>query len=545
MGDVADLVSILIAIDDAVSANSDLRATVADLVPAYRDDTRVGWATGFRDRLGDEEQLAPVEEAVANLDQATLFANLLPRRLLAIAVLARVFPGLYGPHGEQRQAMHDALMTPGLVEGLGVVPTPPTEHPPEVIDRSDPLVADRAKRLLVALADPTDLRRLEDWNGFLQRHAELVSSQLARLPTPCSTSVVELPTLDGLGPIALLQTDLCVGDVPLSQVVHGFLHPENWAHCNAWWCEMTPEQGAVPPLRRFREVVALNCDPPVFAVDVLLDFADVVTGPTRTVVTYNMSPGQSGLAVDVDRGVIDVRTDGDHVRVRTTKRVRFTTAVDMAAVAMIACWVGYGEAATDLICNCSGGTPRALDCSPASPFGAAIDRLVALAHACVADVGAEARRIADRAETGSFGVGPADAFRLVPLAVRGWGKLATAAAEAIGGLTTTSTTTTTVTTTPLGTAAVVERAGPFSFAPPLPEECDLELAGPLRSPYPGEQADQVRVTFVPGRIRGADGFSLDVRTDGLEGTAYLGQVQARSRLDGLVKGLTDVDVVVP
>jgi hypothetical protein len=303
---------------------------------------------------------------------------------------------------------------------------------------------------------------------------------------------------------------------------------------------MDPEEGADPGLTRYREVVALDCEVHLFEVNVLLDFATVVQQTARTVVTYNMSPNQAGVAVDVDRGVIEARQEGDHVRVLTTKRVRFADHVDTAALAPIACWVGYGDAATDLICNCSGGIPRPVDCGVASPFAAALERLIELAHACVTDVGDEARRVADQigSKTFSAQTAAADLTRVVPLVTRGWGKVAAAFADVIGDL---------AAAAPAQPAplAAIRRSIPFSFIPALPSKCDVALAGPMRSPYPGEAIDPGRVTIHPGQLGpGAGEFHLDVQVAGLEGTAYVGEAVGKSP-DGLEVGRAPVDVIVP
>jgi len=539
MGEIADLISILTAIDDAGRDNVPRQSDIADLVPAYREPGRFGWASSFRERP-DVGELPDLDTAVANLATPTRFASMLPRRLLALAVLARVFPARFGPDGSDRDATLRALITPGIVAGVGEVPTPPASGPLPMPERGDPLIEDRAWDLLVALADPQRLRRLEDWHDFLRRHAALVSGQLVSLPAPCSTTVIERPGIDGGGPIALLQTTMCVGGVDLRTLAQRFLKPECWPECSPWWCSMSREAGAAAGLTRYREVVAIDCDAHLFEVNVLLDFATVVQQTARTVVTYNMSPGQGPIAVDVDRGVIEARQEGDHVRVLTTKRVRFAAPVDTGTLGAIACWVGYGDVATDLICSCSGGTPRAVDCGVASPFAAAFDRLIELARACVNDAGDEARRMADQIGSQSLSAETAAAnlTRVVPLAARGWGKLAAAFADVIGDLAAAAP----AQPTPL---AAMRRSIPFSFVPPLPAKCDVALAGPMRSPYPGEEIDRGRVTIHPGEVGpGAGEFHLDVQVAGLEGTAYVGEAVAKGP-GGFEIGRAPVDVIVP
>lgn len=546
MGEIADLIAILAAIDDAASGDDERRRDVADLVPAYRVGDRFGWAGRFVQRP-DLHDLPSFEQAMTNMAEPTRFASMLPRRLLAIALLARVFPERFGPRGDDSDVILRALITPGIVAGLDDVPTPPAEQPLETPERGDPVIEERASDLLRALADPQQLRRIEDWHEFLTTHAALVSTQLTRLPAPCTTRVIERPGTDGGGPIALLYTTLCVDGVDLRTLASRFLDPARWPGCSPWWCGMSHVPGVMPAgLERYLEVVAADCPTHLFEVAVFLDFARVIDQTTRTVVTYNMTPGQppvAGLqannAVDVDRGVIEARQEGDHVRVTTTKRVRFTRAVDGAALAAIACWVGYGDVATDVICNCSGGTPLAVDCGVASPFAAALDRLLGLAHACVTEAGEQARRVADRlgSKTYSAETAVADAMRVVPLAVQGWGKVATAFTDAIGDLARPA--------APSSLPAAALPSAPFSFVPALPARCSLELARSMSSPY-GEVLDRAHVVIHPAQLGpGRAEFHLDVDVTGLEGTAYVSEVVATSVETGVEVGRAPVYVIVP
>jgi hypothetical protein len=365
MSEIGDLIGILGAVDRAVNEDEgdNRRSLVAGLVKAYRKGGRFGWYDRFVEREG-QEVLPRIEEAMENLGRPTRFAGMLPRRVLAVALVARVFPELFGPDGEYAEASLRVLVIPGIVAGLPLVPTPPLDEPPDVPDLGDPSTRSQGEQLLRALADPNQLARIEDWRTFLDSTSHLVSSQLASLPTPCSTTVIEPPT----GPdeaIVVLQTSLCVGGVDLDGLSAGFLDPTNWPTCSPWWCEMLPAPGGGPGLKRFLEVVAADCPNHVFEVAVFLDFATAIDTGTRKVVTYNKSPDQSGMvaglrandAVEVDRGVIDIRRERDHFRVETTKRIRFAQTIDADALAVIACVVGYGDVAADVICDCSGATP--------------------------------------------------------------------------------------------------------------------------------------------------------------------------------------------
>ncbi|HLM29691.1 MAG TPA: hypothetical protein VK360_07200 [Acidimicrobiales bacterium] len=542
MSEIGDLIAILVEIDRAVSERDDRRKEVADLVPAYRVGHRFGWSGAFVERP-DVEGVLSLDEAITNLAEPTRFASMLPRRLLAVALAARMF--------RERLDNEDllrALIIPGIVLGLPRVPTPPPREPPTP-DRDNPILVDRAQRLLDALADPTQLRRLEDWHSFLRSHDDLVSPQLLRLPAPCATTVIEPATADALGAVALLQTVHCVGGVGLDELAAGFLDPSRWPDCSPWWCDMRLVGAVDPSLTRYLEVVAADCDRHLFEVSVFLDFATAVDRPDTKVVTYNMSRDQADVgglhanrAVNVDRGVIEVRQEPDHVHVVTTKRVRFAQPVDSAALAVIACWVGYGDVAVDVICDCSGDRSVVVECEPASASTNAVNRFVDLVRTCLTEAGEEARHLADRLRTGTLSAETAaeEATRAVGLAVRGWGKVASTFVEAIGDLARPA-------AQPSLLAQAPSLSRTFSFDPTLAAGCSLELAGPLRSPYPHDQAiDTGRVEIRPAALSPGGTFSLAVHAAGLEGSAYTGEVVARNVASPSVAGRTArVYVIVP
>jgi hypothetical protein len=547
MSEIGDLIGILGAVDRAVNEDEgdNRRSLVAGLVKAYRKGGRFGWYDRFVEREG-QEVLPRIEEAMENLGRPTRFAGMLPRRVLAVALVARVFPELFGPDGEYAEASLRVLVIPGIVAGLPLVPTPPLDEPPDVPDLGDPSTRSQGEQLLRALADPNQLARIEDWRTFLDSTSHLVSSQLASLPTPCSTTVIEPPT----GPdeaIVVLQTSLCVGGVDLDGLSAGFLDPTNWPTCSPWWCEMLPAPGGGPGLKRFLEVVAADCPNHVFEVAVFLDFATAIDTGTRKVVTYNKSPDQSGMvaglrandAVEVDRGVIDIRRERDHFRVETTKRIRFAQTIDADALAVIACVVGYGDVAADVICDCSGATPTAVDCdveeaAPAGGVTPAVNRFVDLGRECAAEGGDLARQIAGRVDEGSYttDLAAGDATRTVSLAFRGLARLAVTTVEAIKDL--------------AGTGAGPTRleSAPFGFRRAIPDDSRLGLAGPLQSPY-GEQIAVGRVEIRPPALSSGGEFRLNVDIAGLEGSVYTGVVTAVNPATGAEVDSVDVDVIVP
>ncbi|MDQ6855026.1 MAG: hypothetical protein M3046_15290 [Actinomycetota bacterium] len=558
MSEITDLITILGAIDRASVEDDDRRTQVANLVPAYRLGSRFGWYERFLERLDgermptvaeEEDRIEAVRGAMTTLAQPTPYAAMLPRRVLAIALVARVFGDQFvrGDDVDVSRSLA-ALAIPGILSGLPPVPTSPPGDAPEAPGLEDQVLEDRARRLLAALADPAQLARIEDWPEFLRSHADLISNQLADLPAPCSTSVIPPSPGDRDG-IAVLQTVMCVGGVDLATLATRFLDPAQWQGCSPWWCEMhrvaLPASGA-PGLMRYLEVVAADCDNHLFEVKVFLDFAMAVDQQTRKVLAYHISPDQRALpdgrdkndAVDVDEGVIEVRQEPDHVHVATTKRIRFTRGIDSDMLAVLACGLGYGDIGADMICDCSGGQPHAIDCEVASPLSHAFRRFVKLADTCMTDAGEEARLATHRLGSGAYSpeTAAADATRMVALAVQGWGKLATTFLEAVGDV-------------------VRPIARPYPLAPltsallsfdrSLPVECSLSLAGPMLSPF-GHAIDARRVVIRPAGLGpGGREFRLDINVARLKGSAYTGQVVATNTATGAEVARVDVDVIVP
>jgi hypothetical protein len=87
-------------------------------------------------------------------------------------------------------------------------------------------------------------------------------------------------------------------------------------------------------------------------------------------------------------------------------------------------------------------------------------------------------------------------------------------------------------------------SAPFGFRSALPDDSQLALAGPLRSPY-GEQIEVARVQILPPALSTGGEFRLKVDIAGLEGSAYTGEVTAMSSASGAEVGRVDVDVIVP
>ena len=534
MAEITDLVAVLAAVDREVSAveGDERREDVTRQVPGLEDGSRFGWSESIRTRAQSQDaELPTVDQAMANLAaEPTRFASMTARRLVAVALAAQVFPEQFGPGGEREEVSLAILAAPGILAELPDLTTPPPDESPETPGLHDEAVAERARALLEVLADPDRAPVLGSWDDFKNLNAGLVNALMPGL-RECSAGVVELS--DGEGRTTVLETTHCVTGVAFDAVAGKLLNPEAWPACSPWWCSVKRAGDG-----RFLEVVSAGCpiDPsrpnPVLEVAVFLDFAIAVNRPGDSrVLAYRMSKaGQEGQvdgqganhAVDIDEGSIEVHkvSDPEHVHVYTTKRVRFLSTLDPKAVAVLACWVGYGDAASDLIVNCVGGQAAEIGCPPAqhAPLAAdgqltrAVDHVVGVADECVTVAAGEARRVAERLDGGVYtpDTAAADLSRLAALAVRSWAKVATLPLDVAR----------------LSTPPSAPESGRFRFVPPVNQKSTLR-SGDLKSPF-GDVIQRHRVVVRPSELgENEDTFNLVVPDpSGLPGSTYTGTVIA-------------------
>jgi hypothetical protein len=554
VSEIGDLIAILGGVDRVLGDAQDRRREdVEALVPPYRRSDAFRWYDAFLE-ANENPPMPDLEEAMGNLARPTRFPSMLPRRLLAVALAARVFPE-FAPGGGNEDVSLRALTIPGITPG-DPLPTPPLHEPPDHPGLDGPR-ARLAHDLLEILTNRDELPDVEHWHEFVVSHPDLISDQLARMGDLCTASVIDRPGPGGAGTIAVLETRLCIAGVSVADLAARFLRPASWPDCSPWWCSMTlaPTRPPHPGIDRYLEVVAVDCPSDVFKVAVFLDFATAVKSPTRAVLVYKLSTDQSGTvdgvsangAVDVDGGAIDVVEDGNHVRVATTKRVRFTRPIDTDAIAAIACWVGYGDSATDLIFNCAGGSAQSVGCGPdertvsqergvevGAPLTAAVDGWVALARSCIDEAGTHARTVANRLDTGSYAPDTAasDAAKTGALVARSWAKLATQSLDALRAI-----------TRPPRLADLISRE--FALAAVASEDCELALEQPLRSPFNDEiGADDVGIV-PPVLRRDEQTFRLAIDSAEVEGGYYSGTVVARTLTAPHDAGSVPVDVIVP
>lgn len=345
MSELVDLVGILGAVDDEVVERPELLPIVAALLCPYRSDAAVGWFQPFREwwaTLPGEHDRRPTE--IPTLDAAVTDLTIqiepqrrdLARRLLAVAVLSRVFPD-YGPDGSERRKSVGVLAVPGLA---GTSPEP-------------------AAQLLELLANVEVFPDLSVWDQVLAdavTHGFLSADALQ--PPPCQGDIVEVEVAGHDLVATAIKTHFCTHNLTFERA-SGFLDPARWPECLSFWCHMDPLPGD-PPLVRFLETVGLDCDNgPLIRTGI--DFR-TVTLPDRTVVGYRMSDDQPACGGDghvlIDEGSLEVcrDPDGGGVCVTTTKRVLFDQQhlpLNPYQLGMLSCALGYADVGAQLVYNCA------------------------------------------------------------------------------------------------------------------------------------------------------------------------------------------------
>jgi hypothetical protein len=388
MSELGDLVGILGAIDDAVVARPELLPQVAALLCPYRYDA-VGWFQPFRafwDSLSDESDerstIPELGDAVVNLGMTVdddFRPRDLARRLLAVALIARVFGDDYGPSGDRQGDSRAVLGVRGLAG-------------------SD----DDAGNLLQLLAGQNEEQPFPDlsaWNDVMNYALAAGWIQpIAVQPAPCTGNIVAVTVKNTSLVAATITTSFCDDHLSFAKAEE-VLDPSHWPDClRSFWCSMDPIPDPDPMIMRYLETVSLSCGSGP-EIRTALDF-ETVTLPDRVYVGYQMSDDQAQLGGDgiiiVDEGSVEVRRNNSGACVNTTKRILFDPqflALNPYQLAMLSCALGYADAGTRLVYNCAHEPPDAQptqprdERKPTSPDDCAkyVDEVADAAKRCVAE----------------------------------------------------------------------------------------------------------------------------------------------------------------
>ncbi len=561
MGDSGDIIAVLGELDRTIERldpgrGGQARAAAATLVPPFGEPGAAGWYDRLLEVAGGRPDANDLDEAVAALALPPASRTVLAHRVIAVGAVARALPDRFGPGGHQEQLALEALSAPGILRSA-----PDVGEADEGDDR--PPVRDEAPAFLALLADRAAFPTVGSYRQFLALAAAggLVHHDLIGVPPPCGTDVVNVSAGGPAGVAVALVTQVCVIGVTLADLGGdgAFMNPANWSSYSHW-CHMQPDPAnpADPTAAaRYLEVVALDCERRWFEVAVWLDVSPLTRRSDALIRTYMMSAEQATSvgdlhangAVDVDEGTIKVVDEGSHLRVTSTKRVRFTAPIDPHALAVMACGAGYGALAGQFVVEGTGGAAHDVTCAQAQPAAAAAAAQAGQAgQAGQADDPFEQRltavtQVADECATaftsavGKAAAGTYTADDLVrdmsgsfARSVRGWAALVDLA-SAIGQR-------------PKQHEAI--RSDPVRLDPPLAGPGDIRLAGDMQSAHQRVlPSEHVRVEPPPLLPAGSAAFVLAVDPAAeLCGTTYFGVAEVTDTATGAVRHV-DVDIQIP
>ncbi len=372
MSELADLMTVFGAVDEAVVNDRTRLPAVAALVPEY-DQGALGWFDGIktwtaqaaeaqRRDAGDSDadvvivgELPDLPEAVGRLAASDVIEGLADRRLLAIALLSRV------------QSTPASALTG---------PTPAPVDDSTLADALSP-IADLATYSGTVSLEARSQALLDTVRSAPSRSAlvrtalagGLISQSVAdQIMAPPTWTVV--PSTEAGGPAVAFETRMRVEATPMA-TIEAILDPTGWTGFTPPWCKMTDlGTTAVGGPMRCLEVIGLDCaalPPPLLLLRTVLDFQrrNLADG-SGSVLEYRLSDNQPAYGGDglvtVDEGSLVVRTLGSAVEVVTTKRVQFRAfsrmlPLEAAGLAWFVWVLGYNSLAQYFIERVAGIDP--------------------------------------------------------------------------------------------------------------------------------------------------------------------------------------------
>ena len=338
MSECEDLFAIYGAIDRAVHRDPELASQVAPFLPGYSDRGAIGWFDEFEAWTLERVEVSPFpdfELALANLAERPTSGRMAARRIHALAVAARLSPQLLA--SDANVSIEDAL----AVEGIAG------------------LHGEDGATTLVSMLTSDEFRSLEQWPQLIETavDAGFISADLRvqAAAKPCSGTLVKVSTPGDPFPAAQFETTFPTTAVTLQQACR-FLEPSNWPDCSPYWCEMDRVATTPTGTHIYHEIFSLDCDHPnrTWTVEAYLEFALIDLGAGAGArVSYALSDQHPNDRILVDEGSLTVQPVGAGVSVHTVKRIKFNHQFSVAALSMIMCALGYGEAAQHLVLDCA------------------------------------------------------------------------------------------------------------------------------------------------------------------------------------------------
>ena len=255
--------------------------------------------------------------------------DLVARRLLALAVLGRIWPSpAQADSPLARCLFQEGVSTDDLVSAIQ----------PVTLGGVDT----KARQLLGLLADAQTFPGLPEWDDLLTQAMQqgLISPAVATLScSPCSWTV--RPTTEAGGPAIAFQTHKRISGMQLDEFDELFV-PSDWTNFTPPWCAMTP--GAPSDGHDvYLEVLSFECPAtsPLSLRTPLQFMVGALPDATGKVLQYRLArdwsnAGGDGL-VSVDEGSIVIREWEGALHLITTKRIQFRALKTMSPLE--AAWI--------------------------------------------------------------------------------------------------------------------------------------------------------------------------------------------------------------
>lgn len=306
-----DLISVWREIDDAVVADPARRLDVAEVLHPYRHRQTVGWFTQFEEWLARSLPADPrfpdIDDALKGLAARTPLGGSRGGALLALAALARADPTRFGPDGEDRDRVIDALL-PLLPPAL------PRDHAEELHQR-----------------------------GILDGPAAVSLNQ----------GLIMLPSGAGdRDPVPFLVAHLAPIAGHTVPRVQELLDPARWnALSGEVWGPMTPldhpelcDQERRCFVEKFNVTAQFQLTPVLEFVRRTLPEHPPARALEYRLCTHAAHEPLGDERVKVDAGALVTREVDGWLHVKTTKRIGFDEPFDGPSLVMVAHALGYPEA---------------------------------------------------------------------------------------------------------------------------------------------------------------------------------------------------------
>ncbi|MCW2786554.1 MAG: hypothetical protein JWP74_3071 [Marmoricola sp.] len=290
---------------------------------------------GGNDHVAVASPIEQIQQALLAFPAIPLEGRAPARRFLAVAVVSRALPAIFGSDGARADVTRAALnfirpdVDPGYAQQL-------TTH------------------LHVELTN--NFTSMGRWAEFVDSAVSQgmmpMSFENQKGAEPCTGSLEMGPSGvpgDNLPCTVLNAGFTAAGDF---EEVKRFLRPENWKFPGSIWTKMTRDKKVAKYTWIYSETVSIQSS--MKSMTVSTDLSFTFGYPVKTFVTadYRLPPGlpTATSQIQVDTGSLTVQDLGNRrVQVVTSKTVRFAGSFAGAGLAMFMCASGYGSQLEDLV----------------------------------------------------------------------------------------------------------------------------------------------------------------------------------------------------